>query len=677
MTTHIRAGLDQPLTAALRILAADAVEAAKSGHPGAPMGLAEVATVLWRGYLRHNPANPAWPGRDRFVLSNGHASMLLYALLHLTGYDLPMGELRRFRQLHSKTPGHPEFGVTPGVETSTGPLGQGFANAVGMAIAERTLAAQFNRPDHEIVDHRTFVVVGDGCLMEGISHEAASLAGRLGLGKLVALYDDNGISIDGKVAEWFPDDSAMRFEAYGWHVVRNVDGHDPIAVDTALAAALAETARPSLVCCKTVIGRGAPTKQGHHDTHGAPLGAEEIARLRADLVWPHAPFDIPAAIAESWDARRQGGVLEADWNQRFERYQVAYPELAAEFTRRFHARLPPGFADAARQRVAAVAAKGETIASRKAGQNALAALAGELPELFGGSADLAHSNLTTHNLTRPITRDAAGNTIFYGVREFAMTAIANGIALHGGFLPFVATFLVFSDYARNAIRMSALMRQRVVHVFTHDSIGLGEDGPTHQSIEHTESLRLIPNLDVWRPCDAVETAVAWNAAVTRDGGPTALILSRQALAHQSRIATQIEAIRRGGYVLIEPDRPPVVIIIATGSEVALAGAAAALLAGEGFATRVVSMPCVEAFERQDQDWRRSVLPPHLPAVAVEAGVTRGWWSYAGRSGAVIGIDRFGESAPGPDLFAHFGFTPERVAEAVRSVIARRSSSPIR
>jgi len=677
VVTTIRPALDQQLITVLRMLAVDAVEQAKSGHPGAPMGLAEVAAVLWLRHLRHNPANPAWPDRDRFVLSNGHASMLLYALLHLSGYDLPLSELKRFRQLHSKTPGHPEFGVTPGVETTTGPLGQGFANAVGMAIAEQTLAAQFNRPGHAIVDHRTFVIVGDGCLMEGISHEAASLAGRLGLGKLIALYDDNGVSIDGKVAEWFPDDTAQRFAAYGWHVVRGVDGHDPSAIDAALAAAIAETARPSLVCCKTVIGRGAPTKQGHHDTHGAPLGAEEIARMRAELDWPHAPFEIPVAIAEAWDARRQGNASEADWNRRFARYRTAYPDLAAEYLRRVRGELPPGFATVARELISAAVVKGETLATRKASQNALSAFSRELPELFGGSADLAHSNLTSHPLAQPITRDPSGNTIFYGVREFGMTAIANGIALHGGFLPYVATFLVFSDYARNAIRMSALMRQRVVHVLTHDSIGLGEDGPTHQPIEHLESLRLIPNLDVWRPCDAVETAVAWSEAIARKDGPTALVLSRQALPHQVRAGEQIEAIRRGGYILGEPRRAPIAILVATGSEVQLARAAAAMLAGDGIAVRVVSMPSVEVFERQDAAWRRTVLPPHLPVVVVEAGATRGWWRYAGRGGGVIGIDRFGESAPAADLFAHFGFTPERVADAVRSAIGRRSSSPIR
>jgi len=677
MNREISARIDQPVTAALRILALDAVENAKSGHPGAPMGLAEVAAVLWRRHLRHNPANPAWPDRDRFVLSNGHASMLLYALLHLTGYDLPMAELRRFRQLHSKTPGHPEFGVTPGVETTTGPLGQGFANAVGMAIAEKTLAAQFNRPGHTIVDHRTFVIVGDGCLMEGISHEAASLAGRLGLGKLIALYDDNGISIDGKVAEWFPDDTPKRFEAYGWHVVREVDGHDPVAIEAALADALGETAKPSLVCCKTVIGRGAPTKEGHHDTHGAPLGAEEAARVRAALDWPYPPFEIPDAIAAAWDGRRQGSAWEADWTDRFERYRAAHPDLADEFSRRVRGDLPAGFSVAADAFVAAVAAKGDTLATRKASQNALAAFAGELPELFGGSADLAHSNLTTHPLSQPITRNPAGNSVFYGVREFGMTAIANGIALHGGFLPYVATFLVFSDYARNAIRMSALMRQRVVHVFTHDSIGLGEDGPTHQPVEHVESLRLIPNLDVWRPCDAVETAVAWRAALARKDGPTALVLSRQALAHQQRTPEQIDAIRRGGYVLIEPATPPRAIVIATGSEVELGRAAASLLDAEGLPVRVVSMPSVELFERQGDDWRHCVLPPHLPTVVVEAGATRGWKGYAGCGGIAIGIDRFGESAPAPALFAYFGFTPERVADAVRNAITRGKPAAIR
>ncbi len=664
------AGLADPMTAAVRALAMDMVENAKSGHPGAPLGLAEVASVLWRRYLRHDPAHPAWPDRDRFVLSNGHASPLLYALLHLTGYQLPVEELKRFRQLHSKTPGHPELGVTLGVETTTGPLGQGFANAVGMAIAEKTLAAQFNRPGHTIVDHRTFVVVGDGCLMEGISHEAASLAGRLGLGKLIAIYDDNGISIDGKVTEWFSDDTPKRFEAYGWHVVRAVDGHCAVAVDAAFAEAIAETGKPTLICCKTVIGRGAPTKQGHQDTHGAPLGADEVARTREAMNWPHAPFVIPSEVAAEWNAWRQGAALEADWQLRFEDYRAAYPELAAEFLRRVWGELPGDFATTAADLVAATAAEGASIASRKASQNVLGQLAKVLPELIGGSADLSHSNLTNHPLTAPITRDPAGNAIFFGVREFGMAAIANGLALHGGFLPYVATFLVFSDYARNAIRMSALMRQRVVYVLTHDSIGLGEDGPTHQPVEHVESLRLIPNLDVWRPCDAVETAVAWTQGVMRGDGPSALALSRQTLPHQSRTDTQIEAIARGGYVLIEPDSAPVAAIIATGSEVKLARAAAELLKIDGIPVRVVSMPCVEAFERQPASWQDGVLPHELPIVTVEAGATRGWRGYAGRRGAAIGIDRFGESAPEKDLFAYFGLTPERVADAVRAAVGR-------
>ncbi|HEY7229849.1 MAG TPA: transketolase [Pseudolabrys sp.] len=669
MTRQISQPLDRSITTALRALAMDAVENAQSGHPGAPMGLAEVAAVLWRRHLRHNPTNPMWPDRDRFVLSNGHASMLLYALLHLTGYDLPMSELKSFRQLHSKTPGHPEFGVTPGVETTTGPLGQGFANAVGMAIAEKTLAAQFNRPGHTIVDHRTFVIVGDGCLMEGISHEVASLAGRLRLGKLVTIYDDNGISIDGNVSEWFADDTPRRFEAYGWHVVRDVDGHDPIAIDAALAAAIAETGRPSLLCCKTVIGRGAPNKQGHQDTHGAPLGAQEIACARAELDWPYAPFEIPASVAESWDARRQGAVLEADWNHRFERYRSTFPGSATEFSRRLAGNLSSEFAATADALIAACAAKGETVATRKASQNTLASFAKVSPELFGGSADLAHSNLTIHPLTLPVTREPSGNTIFFGVREFGMAAIANGIALHGGFIPYAATFLMFSDYARSAIRMSALMGRRVVYVFTHDSIGLGEDGPTHQPVEHLESLRLIPNLHVWRPCDAVETAVAWRSALEQTDTPTAFALSRQAIAHQPRTPAQVDAIRRGGYVLMDPEAsPPQAIIIATGSEVQLACATASELASQGLPVRVVSMPCVELFDKQDATWRSAVLPHDLPVVAIEAGATRGWWRYVGRSGAVLGMDCFGESAPAPALFAHFGFTPRHVADAVRSAI---------
>ncbi len=671
----LHAGLTEPLSAAVRALAMDMVEAAKSGHPGAPLGLADAMTVLWRRHLRHHPGNPAWPDRDRFVLSNGHASPLLYALLHLTGYDLPVEELKRFRQLHSKTPGHPEYGVTVGVETTTGPLGQGLANAVGMAIAEKTLAAQFNRPGHAIVDHRTFVVVGDGCLMEGISHEAASLAGRLGLGKLIMIYDDNGISIDGNVSEWFSDDTPKRFEAYGWRVIRKVDGHSQSAVDEALAKAVSKSERPTLICCKTVIGRGAPTKQGHQDTHGAPLGAEEVARTRAAIDWPHEPFVIPPAVAEAWNGRLQGAALEADWARRFEAYRAAHPDLAAEFLRRIFGELPRDFADIAADLVARTDAKAEAIATRKASQNALAALSQALPELFGGSADLSHSNLTNHPLTKPITRDAAGNTVFFGVREFGMAAISNGLALHGGFLPYAATFLVFSDYARNALRMSALMRQRVVYVLTHDSIGLGEDGPTHQPVEHVESLRLIPGLDVWRPCDAVETAAAWTQSVKRDDGPSVLALSRQGLPHQPRERDQIEDIARGGYILAEPGTAPVAAIVATGSEVKLARQAAEQLAAEDIAVRIVSMPCADLFERQEPAWQNRVLPPHLPAIVVEAGATRGWYRYAGRNGAVIGIDRFGESGPEKELFKYFGFTPERVADAVRAAVGRRTLAP--
>ena len=674
MPTQFRRGLAEPMTAALRVLSMDAVEAARSGHPGAAMGLAEVAAVLWQCHLRHNPKNPAWPDRDRFVLSNGHASILLYALLHLSGYDLPMSQIQRFRQLHSLAPGHPEVGLTPGVETTTGPLGQGLANAVGMAIAERTLAAQFNRPGHLIVDHRTFVIVGDGCLMEGVSHEAASLAGRLGLGKLIVLYDDNGISIDGKVEEWFADDTPKRFEAYDWQVIADVDGHDNFAVGVALAAALGDTKRPSLICCKTLIGRGAPTKQGHHDTHGAPLGPQEIARARAALDWSYPPFEIPPAIRRAWDACERGAALEAEWQSRFERYRRDHPDLAAEFSRRLAGEMPTDFLARAADLVGTAASQAETIATRKASQNALAALSTALPELIGGSADLSHSNLTHHPQSRPITRDPAGNTIFFGVREFAMTAVANGIALHGGFLPYVATFLVFSDYARNAIRMSALMRQRVVHILTHDSIGLGEDGPTHQPIEHVESLRLIPRLDVWRPCDAVETSVAWRAAVSRRNGPSALVLSRQTLTHQPRTQQQIADIDRGGYVLLEPAQSATAVIIATGSEVKLAIAAAQILAKDHIAVRVVSIPCVEIFDRQDADWRGHVLPPALPRLVIEAGASRGWWRFAGSNGAVIGLDDFGESAPEKDLFALFGFSPERVAETVRALLAPRNSN---
>ncbi|MCG5235067.1 transketolase [Xanthobacter oligotrophicus] len=648
----------------------DGVEQAKSGHPGAPLGMADISAVLWREHLRHNPADPAWPDRDRFVLSNGHGSMLIYALLHLTGYDLPVAELKRFRQVHSRTPGHPEYGMTPGVETTTGPLGQGLANAVGMALAEKTLAAQFNRPGLAIVDHRTFVFLGDGCLMEGVSHEACSLAGRLGLGKLVAYYDDNGISIDGKVEEWFADDTPARFEAYGWHVVRNVDGHDPAAVRAATEAALAQ-GKPSLICCKTVIGRGAPTKQGHQDTHGAPLGPDEIARTRTAMGWDHAPFEIPEDIYAQWDARKVGAARQQAWEARMVAYERAYPKEAAEFRRRLKGDLSPVFADTYATVLKTTLEKAETVATRKASQQALAALAPAVPEFLGGSADLAHSNLTTFPGAVPVTRDPAGNQIYYGVREFGMSAMANGIALHGGFIPFVATFLVFSDYARNAMRMSALMGQRVIYILTHDSIGLGEDGPTHQPVEHVESLRLIPNLDVWRPCDTVETLAAWHAALTRTDGPSALILSRQNLPVWPRSDAQVEAIAGGGYVLRESEGVPRAILVATGSEVKLAVAAAEALDTAGIATRIVSMPCRERFEALTETERAALFPKGVPVVAVEAGVTRGWRGLTGtreEGVTVIGIDRFGESAPEKDLWPLFGFTVEKVAEAVRRAV---------
>ncbi len=665
MTVLPTDGLTWKVSAAIRALAMDAVEKAKSGHPGAPMGMADIAAVLWLNHLRFDPKKPNWPDRDRFVLSNGHGSMLVYALLHLTGFDLTIDDLKSFRQLHSKTPGHPEYGYTPGVETTTGPLGQGIANAVGMAIAERTLAAQFNRPGHDIVDHRTWVFVGDGCLMEGVSHEASSLAGTLGLGKLKVIWDDNGISIDGKVGEWFGEDVCARYEAYGWHVVRAVDGHDPQAIDAALKAAAAVTDKPVLIQAKTVIGKGAPKKQGTEGCHGAPLGADEIDGVRAAMSWGHAPFDIPDDVYAAWDRTTRGGELSGNWESRFEAYAAAHPELATEFTRRIGHDLPADFAAFAASTIAEVAAEGETIATRKASQNALNLLAPKLPEFLGGSADLTHSNLTNYKGQTPITRNPAGDAVLYGVREFGMTAIANGAALHGGFLPYVATFLVFSDYARNGVRMSALMKQKVVHVYTHDSIGLGEDGPTHQPVEHAESLRVIPNLDVWRPCDAVETQAAWVSAVSRTDGPSALLLSRQNLPHQPRSDAQIAEIASGGYVLVDTPAPQAVIV-ATGSEVALAVAAAKVLGEAGVPVRVVSMPCVEAFERRPKADRDAVLP-NLPTVVVEAGTTRGWWKIAGRDGAVIGIDRFGESAPEKTLWPLFGFTVDDVVATVKSV----------
>ncbi|MCX7814940.1 MAG: transketolase [Tepidimonas ignava] len=656
---------------AIRMLAVDAVEQAKSGHPGAPMGMAEIAEVLWNRHLKHNPANPAWPDRDRFVLSNGHGSMLIYALLHLTGYDLPIEELKNFRQLHSKTPGHPEVGITPGVETTTGPLGQGIANAVGMALAEKLLAAEFNRPGHTIVDHFTYVFLGDGCMMEGISHEVCSLAGTLRLSKLIALYDDNGISIDGHVEGWFADDTPARFEAYGWYVIRDVDGHDPDAVDAALRLARTQALRPdgkpTLICCKTVIGQGSPNKAGTHDVHGTALGAAEVAATRAALDWPHAPFEIPAELYAAWDARVHGAAAESAWQQRFDAYAREFPELAAEFQRRMRGELRAELAAQLPKLLDAAAARTDAVATRKASQLALDALAPLIPEFFGGSADLTGSNLTNFKGCTIAGRDRWGNHLSYGVREFGMAAIMNGIALHGGYLPYGGTFLTFSDYSRNAIRMAALMRQRVIHVFTHDSIGLGEDGPTHQSVEHVPSLRLIPNLDVWRPADALETLVAWAAAVQRRDGPTALCLSRQNLPVVTERA-HADGAARGGYVLKDMDGARAVII-ATGSEVSIALKAQALLAAEGVPTRVVSMPSTSVFDRQDAAYQDSVLPPGLPAVAVEAAHPDLWAKYVGRRGRVVGIDRFGESAPAPALYEFFGLTPAKVAEAVRGVLA--------
>jgi transketolase len=661
------AAAERDMANAIRALAMDAVQAANSGHPGMPMGMAEIAVALWGRHLRHNPANARWANRDRFVLSNGHGSMLLYGLLHLTGYDVPMAELRRFRQLHSKTPGHPEYGCAPGVETTTGPLGQGLANAVGMAIAERILAAEFNRPWFEIVNHYTYVFAGDGCLMEGVSHEACSLAGTLGLGKLIVFYDDNGISIDGHVEGWFTDDTPKRFEAYGWHVVPKVDGHDVAAVDAAIQAAKAVADKPSLICCKTVIAKGSPNKANTHDSHGAPLGDKEIAATRAAIGWAHPPFEIPANVYAAWDARAQGAQAEGAWNEKWGAYAEKYPELAAEFGRRMAGELPANWAAETRALLDQVAARGETIATRKASQNAIDALAKRLPELVGGSADLAGSNLTLWSGSHPVGRSDGGNYLHYGVREFGMTGIVNGLALHGGVIPFGATFLVFSDYARNALRIAALMKVRAIQVFTHDSIGLGEDGPTHQSVEHAASLRIIPNMDVWRPCDTVETMTAWIAAIERRDGPTSLLLSRQNVAFQSRDPAALEAIRRGGYVLADAPAPRAVII-ATGSEVPLAVGAKAKLAEAGIAVRVVSMPSTNVFDRQDAAYRAAVLPRGLPRIAVEAGVTDFWRKYVGLDGEVVGIDRFGESAPGPELFKFFGFTVDNVVAAVKRVV---------
>ncbi|WP_018174937.1 MULTISPECIES: transketolase [unclassified Thioalkalivibrio] len=658
------------LANAIRALSMDAVQKANSGHPGAPMGMADIAEVLWNDYMQHNPGNPHWPDRDRFVMSNGHGSMLVYSLLHLTGYDLPMDELKQFRQLHSKTPGHPEYGYTAGVETTTGPLGQGISNAVGMALAEKMMAAHFNQPGHDIVDHNTYAFLGDGCMMEGISHETCALAGTLGLGKLVAFWDDNGISIDGEVEGWFTDDTPGRFEAYGWHVVRGVDGHDSDAVKAAIEEARKETGKPSLICCRTVIGFGSPNKSGKEECHGAALGDDEIALTRKELGWNHAPFEIPNDIYEGWSAKDKGAKAEAEWKERFAAYKQAHPELAAEFERRMAGDLPSDWSEKANAYIKETVEKAEKVASRKASQNAIAGMAPAVPELLGGSADLAGSNLTMYSGSKGVSKDdAAGNYVYYGVREFGMAAIMNGIALHGGFIPYGGTFLIFSDYARNGIRMSALMKQRVMYVLTHDSIGLGEDGPTHQPIEQTPSLRLIPNLNVWRPCDAVETAVAWKAGIERTDGPSAFILSRQGLPHMERDGEQLANIARGGYVLKDCDGTPDLIFIATGSEVELAVKAAEELAGEGKKARVVSMPCVELFEQQDPAYREAVLPAAVrKRVAVEAGATAGWYKFTGLDGVVFGMDRFGESAPGGALFDYFGFKPENVAQIARDVL---------
>jgi transketolase len=657
---------------AVRALAMDAVQKANSGHPGMPMGMAEIAVALWGGHLSHNPANPHWLNRDRFVLSNGHGSMLQYALLHLTGYALPIEEIIRFRQFGSRTPGHPEFGLTPGIETTTGPLGQGFANAVGMALAEKLLAAEFNRPGFDIIDHRTYVFVGDGCLMEGVSHEAASLAGTWRLNKLIAIYDDNGISIDGHVQGWFNDDTARRFEAYGWNVVGPVDGHDVDAMDRAIVAAKGETHRPTLIIARTVIGQGSPGRAGSEKAHGEALGEAEVAATREAIGWPHAPFTVPSDVRAAWDARARGGRLESVWNERFDAYARQFPREAAELGRRTAGDLPRDYAAALVASTAAATSRRDTLATRKASQLALEALAPTLPELLGGSADLTGSNLTKWSKAKTFTPDALdGRHIHYGVREFGMCAIANGIALHGGFIPFAGTFLVFSDYARNAVRMAALMRQRVIHVFTHDSIGLGEDGPTHQAVEHASSLRLIPNLDVWRPADPVETLVAWAAALERRDGPTSLLLSRQNVAYVAD-ARDIADVRRGAYVLSEAAggvREARAVLIATGSEVPLAFEAQRVLEASGVPVRVVSMPSTSVFDRQSAKYKSSVLPPRVPRIAIEAGVTDFWWKYVRADGAVIGVDRFGDSAPAADVFRHFGFTVDNVVATVNAVIA--------
>jgi len=653
---------------AIRALSMDAVQQANSGHPGMPMGMADIAVALWNDHLQHNPTDPHWMNRDRFVLSNGHGSMLLYSLLHLTGYDLPIGELKNFRQLHSKTPGHPEYGITPGVETTTGPLGQGISNAVGMALAEKLLAEEFNRPGHDIVNHYTYVFLGDGCLMEGISHEVCSLAGTLKLNKLIALWDDNGISIDGKVVSWFNEDTPKRFEAYGWNVIRNVDGHDAEAVSAAIAQAK-KSDKPSLICCKTAIGQGAPNMAGSDKVHGSPLGADEIAATRVALNWPYAPFEIPQDIYQAWDFKKRGQAVEHEWNKDFQSYKTKYPELASELQRRMQGDLSKDFSKTVKEYLERCQSKAETIATRKASQNAIEALAPALPEFMGGSADLTGSNLTNWSACKPVRANQWGNHINYGVREFGMSAIMNGIALHGGYIPFGGTFLTFSDYSRNAIRMAALMKLRSIFVFTHDSIGLGEDGPTHQSVEHVASLRLIPNLMVWRPCDTSETAVAWASAVERKHGPSALIFSRQNCPFVARSAQQIKDIARGGYVLRDSKSTPAAVIMATGSEVGLALQTAERLEEEGIAIRVVSIPSTSVFDQQDPAYKAGVLPAGIPRIAVEAGVSDFWWKYA--CAAVHGVDTFGESAPAAQLYEYFGLTVDQISKTVRQVISQQ------
>lgn len=658
------------LANAIRALSMDAVQKAKSGHPGAPMGMADIAEVLWRDHMNHNPTNPNWAGRDRFVLSNGHGSMLLYSLLHLTGYELGIDDLKNFRQLHSKTPGHPEYGYAPGIETTTGPLGQGIANAVGMAIAEKSLAAQFNQDEHAIVDHHTYAFMGDGCMMEGISHEVCSLAGTLGLGKLIAFWDDNGISIDGHVEGWFGDDTAKRFESYGWQVISSVDGHDSDAINKAIEEAKADTSRPTLICCKTIIGFGSPNKSGSHDCHGAPLGDDEIAATREFLGWEHAPFVVPSDVYAKWDAKEAGQAKEAAWDEKFAAYEKAYPELAAEFKRRVAGDLPANWEATTQEIIENLQANPEKIASRKASQNALEAFGKILPEFMGGSADLAPSNLTIWSGSKSLTEeDASGNYIHYGVREFGMTAIINGIALHGGFVPYGATFLMFMEYARNALRMAALMKTQNIQVYTHDSIGLGEDGPTHQPVEQVATLRMVPNLSTWRPCDQVESAVSWKLAIERKTAPTALIFSRQGLAQQERSAQQLADISKGGYILKDSAGTPDLILIATGSEVELAVNAADELSKEGKNVRVVSMPSTDTFDKQDAAYRESVLPSNVTArVAIEAGIADYWFKYVGLNGRVVGMTTFGESAPADQLFEEFGFTVDNVVAKAKEVL---------